>query len=104
MGTEKKSSWLERVEELIHVIEGSSISELELAEGDLEIIVRRQPAMVLVAATQQVITGTGGSAGAANAHSSKVEQGITVAAPMTGVYYSAASPTTPSFVNLGDVI
>ena len=23
---------------------------------------------------------------------------------MTGVYYSAASPTTPAFVNIGDVI
>lgn len=108
MATKKKASWLERVEDLVHVLEGSSIAELELSEGDTEIIVRRQPAMVLVAAaTQPVITGVAGGRGVtgdSNSHTPKADKSVAIAAPLTGVYYAAPSPTTPSFVNVGDVI
>jgi acetyl-CoA carboxylase biotin carboxyl carrier protein len=109
MATKKNASWLERVEELVHVLEGSSIAELELSEGDTEIIVRRQPAMVLVAtSTEQVATGIAsgskGSAGDINNRGPKADKSVAVTAPLTGVYYAAASPTTPSFVNVGDII
>src|SRR5437763_13644654 len=30
-------------------------------------------------------------------------QGVAIIAPLTGVYYSAASPTSPPFVAVGDV-
>ena len=108
MATKKKASWLERVEDLVHVLEGSSIAELELSEGDTEIIVRRQPAMVLVTASMQPgITGVAssrGNAGESNNRSPKADKSIAVTSPLTGVYYAAPSPTTPSFVNVGDVI
>ena len=37
MKTENHEQWLERVEKLIQVLEGSSIGELELAEGELRL-------------------------------------------------------------------
>ncbi len=109
MDTEKETSWLERVEAFVHVLEGSTVSELELTEGDTAIIIRRAPQAVLVAAPTNsngvVLTGapladsTNGHIGAA-----KKEQKVSIAAPLTGVYYSSASPSTPSFVNIGDMV
>lgn len=103
--TEKNASWLERVEEIIQVLEGSSVSELELSEGDTEIIVRRQTGMVLVSAPAQS-SGAANVAGPAvgNARAANVDKSVAVNAPLTGVYYSAASPTSPSFVNVGENI
>lgn len=101
--TEKNASWLERVEEIIQVLEGSSVSELELSEGDTEIIVRRQPGMVLVSAPAQS-SAAGNVAGPAvgSAHAAHVDKSVAINAPLTGVYYSAASPTSPPFVNVGE--
>jgi acetyl-CoA carboxylase biotin carboxyl carrier protein len=101
--TEKDASWLERVEEIIQVLEGSSVSELELSEGDTEIIVRRQPGMVLVSAPAQ-ISAAANVAGPAvgSARAAHVDKSVAINSPLTGVYYSAASPTSPPFVNVGE--
>ena len=109
----EKTSWLERVEELIHVLEGSTISELELTEAGTELIIRRNPGMVMVSSTplQQVVgmrqNGQGSTAVQQHVDAppaAKVDKGVAVAAPLTGVYYEAASPTTPPFVTVGDIV
>ena len=33
-----------------------------------------------------------------------VDKSVAIAAPLTGVYYAAASPTSPLFVALGDIV
>jgi acetyl-CoA carboxylase biotin carboxyl carrier protein len=106
MSTSKKESWLERVEEIVNVLEGTSIGELELTEDGTEIIIRRQPGMVLAATpTVQASTAIPGAPAAKPKRGAKrAEQGITIVAPLTGVYYSAASPSTPPFANIGEVI
>src|SRR5689334_18011284 len=105
METSKKAnaSWLERVEDLINVLEGSSVGELELTEDGTEIIIRRRPDMVLttVATTSIVSTTTGAPAGRA---SKAADTSVPIVAPLTGVYYSSPSPSTPPFVNIGDVV
>jgi biotin carboxyl carrier protein len=100
MDIQKKSTWLERVEDLIDVLEGSSISELELTEQGTEIIIRRKPSMVMTAAPAQHAAALSGGAVPAT----KVERSVPIVTPLTGVYYSAASPTSPSFVNIGDTV
>ncbi len=102
MDTQKKPSWLERLEDIINVLEGSSIGELELTEAGTDIIIRRSPHMVLVSNLSQ----GGGAAGASSptpgrpAHS----EALPIIAPMTGVYYSAASPSSSAFVSIGDIV
>src|SRR5438045_3228132 len=102
MDTQKPSSWLARIEDLVHVLEGSTIGELELSEAGTEIIIRRSPGMVLVSSPRQGNTGPleieAGSSEQRNA------QGVAIIAPLTGVYYSAASPTTSPFVAIGDIV
>jgi len=105
MDTEKKASWLERVEDLINALEGSTIGELELTEDGTEIVIRRQPGLVATLAPLQLGTAiqSGIAVGGAG-HAPRVDNSVPVAAPLTGVYYEAASPTTPPFVHVGDVI
>jgi acetyl-CoA carboxylase biotin carboxyl carrier protein len=105
MKTEKNASWLERVEEIIQVLEGSSVGELELSEGDLEITIRRQPDMVLVSAPTQFVATNGVNGTAVeSSRGGREDKSVTINAPLTGVYYSAASPTTPPFVNVGETV
>ena len=103
MNTQKNPafSWLERVEDIIHVLEGSTVGEIELTEGETEIIIRRAPGLMLTASTvlSDVQTGEANTQRAA-----KGDQSIPIVAPLTGVYYSAASPTSPPFVSVGDVV
>ena len=41
-------SWVKRVEAVMDALKGSAISEIELAEGEFEIILRRQPGTVVM--------------------------------------------------------
>jgi acetyl-CoA carboxylase biotin carboxyl carrier protein len=104
---ERKVPWLERVEDLINVLEGSTIGELELSEAGTEIIIRRRPGMVMVnAPAQQGVAGQGGItvASAGGSHVVKEDHSVAVVAPLTGVYYSSPSPTLPPFVSPGDMV
>ena len=97
-------TWIERVEDLVNILEGSSISELELTEGGTEIIIRRQPGLmnpVFSSSTTQV--GVQVTPGAA-APTARQDAGVAIIAPLTGVYYSAPSPTSPPYVSVGDVV
>ena len=99
-------TWIERVEDLVNMLEGSSISELELTEAGTKIIIRRQPGMmasapVLSSGTAQVgVPVTPGVAALA----AMEDTGVAIIAPLTGVYYSAPSPTSPPYVSVGDVV
>ncbi len=104
---EHEAQWIKRVEELIQALEGSTIGELELTEAGTEIIIRRQPNMMMVSVpTQQVslahagIHATPGSGG----HQAQEDHSLPIVAPTTGVYYSAPAPTSPSFVHPGDIV
>lgn len=105
MSIQKSSSWLERVEDLIGILEGSTIGELELIEGGTEIVIRRNPGIVITAAAEQLMTVGVTSSEMQTARRARSElQGVPIIAPLTGVYYAAASPSTPPFVNIGDVV
>ena len=104
---EQKISWLERVEDLITILADSTISELELTEAGTEIIIRRQPGMVMVSsALQQSNMGQGTMpfTHGAMGNPVKEDKSVAIVAPLTGVYYASPSPSTPAFVSVGDVV
>lgn len=105
MDEPKKISWLERVEQIIQVLEGSTIAELELSEDGTDITIRREPGMVLVSSlVQPVPVPVQASKPGAAAKAPRPDQGVAIIAPLTGVYYSAASPASPPFASPGDVV
>jgi acetyl-CoA carboxylase biotin carboxyl carrier protein len=104
MDTRKLSSWLERVEALVSALEGSTISELELTEAGTEIIIRRLPGMVLTSMPRQTGTGPLNVQMGSSGQEQREGRGVALVAPLTGVYYSAASPTSSPFVAVGDIV
>lgn len=111
---EYEEPWIKRVEELITILEGSTIGELELKEAGTEIVIRRRPDMMMVSmptrqlspgqSATQIAQGTAGMADTARATAAKEDRSIAIAAPLTGVYYAAPSPALPSFVAPGDMV
>jgi acetyl-CoA carboxylase biotin carboxyl carrier protein len=104
---EHETPWIKRVEELMHVLEGSTIGELELTEAGTEIIIRRQPGMMMVSVpTQQLSLTHSGTLNAPGNGGQPVSEdsSLSILTPLTGVYYVAPSPTSPPFVNPGDVV
>ena len=106
MDTHNQRTWIERIEDLVTMLEGSTVSELELTEGGTEIIIRRQPGMVMVSAPMQQMSM--GQAAMPFARSMtpvvKEDKSIAVVAPLTGVYYASPSPSSPPFVSIGDIV
>ena len=104
---ERETPWIKRVEELIRLLEGSSIGELELTEAGTEIIIRRRPGMMIVSVPAQ--RANLGSSGIQVIPVSGVQQvqedhSLPIIAPTTGIYYSAPSPNSPVFVHPGDIV
>ena len=103
---EHETPWIKRVEELIQVLEGSTIGELELTEAGTEIIIRRRPNMMIPVPGQQAslthprIQATPGN----GFQQVQEDRSLLIPVPMTGVYYSAPSPTSPPFVHPGDIV
>ena len=104
---EYETPWIKRVEELIHVLEGSTIGELELTEAGTEIIIRRRPDMMMVSVPTQHLSlthpGTPNAPGNVGQPVSE-DSSLSILTPLTGVYYVAPSPTSPPFVKPGDVV
>ncbi len=104
---EHETPWIKRIEELIHLLEGSTIGELELTEAGTEIIIRRRPNMMMVSAPSQQLSLTHSEAQinpGASDPAAKEDRSPAILSPLTGVFYVAPSPTSPPFVNLGEVV
>lgn len=95
-------SWVKRVEDVLDVLKGSGIEEIELAEGELEIVVRRSPGVILEAR----FLAPGGQPAGSQPGQTLISAGrvLDMKAPLTGVYYAAPSPTSASFINVGDMV
>lgn len=104
---EHETPWIKRIEELIKVLEGSTIGELELTEAGTEIIIRRRPDMMMVSVPAQQLSlnqpGVPVAPGAGD-RAAQEDRGVAIIAPLTGVFYSAPSPASPPFINLGDIV
>ncbi|HLZ24651.1 MAG TPA: biotin/lipoyl-containing protein [Ktedonobacterales bacterium] len=99
---------------LAEALEGSEVSELDLTEGGTRILIRRRlegEVVTLEAPTHPVSAprrpaarrpraADGGNAPAASAP----DPSIAIVAPLTGVYYSAPSPTSALFTQVGDPV
>ncbi|HXX79080.1 MAG TPA: biotin/lipoyl-containing protein [Ktedonobacteraceae bacterium] len=104
---EYETPWIKRVEELIRLLEGRSIGELELTEAGTEIIIRRRPDLMMVSVpNQQVSLVQSGIQVVPGGGVQQVQEdrNLSILAPTTGVYYSAPAPTSPVFVHPGDIV
>jgi oxaloacetate decarboxylase alpha subunit len=91
------SSESERVQRLIGMLEESDLGELSLEDGDVRITLRKADQRPLLT-TAPVAAAGPAAPPAEDAADSSV---IRVEAPMVGVFYRSASPSSPPFVEEG---
>lgn len=103
------SSLVEQITQLSRAMAGSSVTDLEVVEDGLTIRLQRRPLQVLAAAAQPMqalpLAASAAAPGAApTPPPAPAEMTLAVMAPLTGVFYSAASPSDPPFVQPGDTV
>jgi acetyl-CoA carboxylase biotin carboxyl carrier protein len=102
---------IRKVKKLIELLEESGISELEISEGEESVRISRHPRVAMQAPMAmpspiaqpppQVAAAT--PATSAGEHKPRNDD-HTVTSPMVGTYYSAASPGSKSFVEIGSEV
>lgn len=105
---------IRKIKKLIELLEESSLSEIEIVEGEESLRIARTVSAppVQYAPPPQQVTVAGPApaapAGATSAGGDQAEadipEGQVVRAPMVGTFYSAASPEADNFVSLGQQV
>ena len=100
-----------RVKALAEALEGSDVSEIDLTEGGTRILIKRQLGGEVIAAapvtrTRTMRTGRPrqGRRESVSATNPAPDPGVAIVAPLTGVFYGSPSPTSASFVQIGDSV
>lgn len=91
---ERAGSWLALVRRLVEDVTRSDVTELELSQRDFRLRLRRRLTDVQ----------TAGPVAEAAGSDAPDTLGVPVAAPFTGVFYRAPSPTAEPYVKEGDWI
>jgi acetyl-CoA carboxylase biotin carboxyl carrier protein len=100
------ASLLGLIDKLGSLLERSDVVEIEVESGETGIILRKPAALAPTVAVAAAAPATGSDAAASAAAAAAAEVPVptnvkTVKAPLTGVFYSASSPTSPPFVTAG---
>ena len=90
----------ERIRELVKIVQESGVGEIEIEDEGMRVSVRRADEPQVAHSSAIVVGETPVEAGTAAGNGGIVR----VESPMVGVFYRAADPGTPPFVDLGDVV
>ena len=93
----------ERIRELVRIVQESGVAEVEIEDDGMRVSVRRTDerlAPLPAEPADPVEEDAAASAGTAARDNGL----MTVESPMVGVFYRAAEPGAPAFVDLGDVV
>ena len=109
---EKKKSGnnmdVEKVKELIDLMRANDINEMEIIDGDKQIILKRGGQVVAVPAVAPAVVAVGPVAAQATSSPASDEDedaGLSkVASPIIGTFYSAPSPDADLFIKVGDTV
>jgi acetyl-CoA carboxylase biotin carboxyl carrier protein len=114
-----------QIQELIKIVNRSTIGELSIEEGDFKITIKQKeepvpvynsspvqayvppppPAQISAPTPQPSISsGNLGSSGAQDGASKQSDNYITIKSPMIGTFYRSSGPDKPAFVNIGDEV
>lgn len=103
---------IRKVKKLIELLDESGIAEIEITEGEESVRISRYSsqapapapvaAPVMAAVPAAPVAAAPAPAPVAAAAAEPEEDGHAVTAPMVGTFYSASSPGSADFVQLGD--
>jgi acetyl-CoA carboxylase biotin carboxyl carrier protein len=101
------------VQDVIHLMDASDISEISFEQGGVKIHLRRGPGMpfqtmaaptMMAAPVMAASVAAPATAGASAAPAPSAEKGNTQNSPMVGTFYRASSPESKPFIEEGDKV
>lgn len=98
---------LEKIAELVKIIENSSLKEFSYSEGEMEIYLSKldnPPIVAPGAAAPAAVAAAPAPAAPVPAETPAEEEELYITSPIVGTFYSAPSPTAPAFVRVGDKV
>jgi len=105
---------LKRVKQLVELMKANDLTDIEIKQGDGEIVLRRGSQVAAVMSSMPMampvqaapVTASPVAAPSASAAQAPEEPANTtvIKSPMVGTFYTASSPDKPSFVKVGDTI
>jgi acetyl-CoA carboxylase biotin carboxyl carrier protein len=98
---------MNRIKALAEAMNGTDVSELDLAEGGTHITIRRRldpPVIAPHAVSNGVARAGRGSRAPAHQDAPPADSTIAIVAPLTGVFYPAPSPSSPPYVQVGETV
>jgi len=107
---------IRKIKNLIDLVDESTISEIEIIEGEGSIRISRNtqgsavahvaPAVPAFNPMQQIVATTAAPAApqAAASAAPALPEGKVIRSPMVGTFYSAASPTSKVFTSVGETV
>lgn len=95
---------LREIKELIDLVKGSELTELEWERSGVRVRICRAPApIVRHLATEGAVTAVNVPQGApAAGEPTKEVSGVPIRSPIVGTFYRSASPEAPPYVEIGD--
>ncbi|MDH4102953.1 MAG: hypothetical protein OEV29_06180 [Thermoleophilia bacterium] len=91
----------ERIRELVKIVQESGVGGIEIEDEGMRVSVRRADEPGAFPSSPTVETGTGTQPTPERRATDGV---VRVEAPMVGVFYRAANPGAPAFVDIGDIV
>lgn len=96
---------IRKVKKLIELLEESNINEIEIKEGEESVRISRGPTVVAAAAAPVAAPAAAPiAAPAAAAPVAPATNGHQVLSPMVGTFYRSPSPSSPSFIEVGQTV
>ena len=95
---------LEQLRQLMKSMNEFELAELEVAQGDDHVVLRRNSQPMIQAPAFAMPSQPPAAAAAPAGASAPVEEGDFVTSPFVGTFYRAPSPTNPAFVEVGTEI
>ena len=103
---------IRKVKKLIELLEESNIDEIEIKEGEESVRISRNSAQPMMAAyappppppAPVAAAPAAAAAAAPAAASAPVSSGKVITSPMVGTFNRSPSPTSPSFVEVGQTV
>ena len=101
---------IRKVKKLIELLEESNIDEIEIKEGEESVRISRNSAAIQAAASGLTLAAAApvtiaapapAPAAAAEAAPAPTTNGHVVTSPMVGTFYRSPSPSSPSFIEIG---
>ncbi len=90
---------MQRIKDMIALMEASTLSEIDVSEGDFRICLKRQVAGQISAQPNLIAQKS-----EAAEEIKPINKGHVVKSPMVGTFYASPSPSSPAFAEVGKTV